>query len=90
MSDNKPTHGPWIHEYRHGPGAHYVCSAENLIVASCGKNASMDSEIAANARLIAAAPELLAVLSECAKQLSAMGATAHATRAREAIARATA
>ena len=38
----------------------------------------------------ATAPELLAVLSECAKQLSAMGATGHATRAREAIARATA
>ena len=49
-----------------------------------------DDESAANAQLIAAAPELLAVLSECAKQLSALGATGHATRAREAIARATA
>ena len=41
-----------------------------------------------NARLVAAAPELLAALRECAKQLSAIGAKGHASVARAAIAKA--
>ena len=45
-------------------------------------------EAEANARLIAAAPELLAALRECAKQLSAIGAKGHASVARAAIAKA--
>lgn len=46
-------------------------------------------ECKANARLIAAAPQMLAALKECAKQLAVMGATGHAEVARAAINKAT-
>jgi hypothetical protein len=62
-----------------GTGVHVAVPV--LFVAS-------DETTKANASLIAAAPEMYHILNECAKQLAAMGATAHADKARAILAKA--
>ena len=57
----------------------------------CGEVDSQDktqAEINANAQLIAAAPEMLAALVECAKQLRQLDCKGHAAVAEKAIAKA--
>jgi hypothetical protein len=61
----KHTPGPWVakHDFRrHRP--HYVESSEAHIadILPCAINEKMDAEAAANARLIAATPDLLEAL----------------------------
>jgi len=91
MSTHTHTQGPWKAE---GWGNLVVNSAEGytITLAAGGKDACLD-ELKANARLIAAAPDLLANLKELIRYISDEFSASHAlthraNEAREAIAKA--
>ena len=66
MSNEQHTPGPWKHvRQRATDDSHDVMTQtgpQAVCVATCGQQACDDGECAANARLIAAAPELLEAL----------------------------
>lgn len=104
----KHTPGPWIYGPETGPDCTRIDAENGRVIAAVRSREitsweqsrpiySWSEEGAANARLIAAAPELLEALHACRKELSAwmrdhgsdIGTQEAVTKARAAIAKAT-
>lgn len=92
---DKPTPGPWVAEDADVFGDHNIIlrdGEDRRAVAAVVSNMRDPSEVAANARLIAAAPALLSQLQYAVKLLGAFPAlsgTAQVQSMRSAIAQAT-
>jgi hypothetical protein len=71
LSETKHTPGPWYQSSAHVPTVHYdeVADGAGVLVADCWTSDRAAEERDANARLIAAAPELLEALAEIVNRL---------------------
>jgi glutamate/tyrosine decarboxylase-like PLP-dependent enzyme len=68
MSEPQHTPGPWHAEGPDMFGDFNICHpADSLAVAGVVANLRLPDEVAANARLVAAAPDMLAALQELSK-----------------------
>ena len=81
----KHTPGPWSVEHDYKP---YVIRSRGDLVATITGTAAIRPSAAANARLIASAPDLLAALVIAEEILRINGFDDHAATARAALARA--
>lgn len=72
MTHTKHTPGPW-HFTSESTQWHYIHSYENGIVAEVRKRSNTNEEGEANARLIAAAPKMLAALEDACFLLNKCG-----------------
>lgn len=91
MTQTQHTAGPWFADKPDMFGdVNILHSADALAVAAVVSNLRPEDEIAANARLIAAAPELLEAAQEHVLFMDGTGLeTKHLNKLRAAIARAT-
>lgn len=92
MSANKHTPGPWFGRPYHDPILIQGCDEVGLCIAfSCGGGGQKRDEFKANARLIAAAPDLLESVKALLGCMSLAGWDGDpiAVKARAAIAKAT-
>lgn len=94
---SKHTNGPWQAKLKRTMGDPmtpfliYDIGQEDDPPLACVSNASVHQnpeELKANAHLMAAGPEMLAALVECAKQLRQLDCKGHAAVAEKAIAKA--
>jgi len=72
MTNAKHTKGPWKYALNVGPTKALIVEADGSTVVECS-NRVHDSRFEANARLIAAAPELLAALTTLADVAGRIG-----------------
>jgi len=77
----KHTPGPWVAEPQVGKGAWVTGSDGQWAALSCGTD---DANGAANARLIASAPDLLASLRQCVDAMERQAESARANNSRGA------
>ena len=92
--ENKHTPGPWHIGVRQPNSDKFIYGPNGSEVANCDRQTNFPHENEANARLIAAAPELLGALQICSAELFAQcgdnaRAMQYVKQARQAIAKAT-